>query len=124
MSDIPNLQFVDARKSDSGKTTIWTIKNLNGSPLGTISWKGQWRKYCFFPAPDTVFDLNCLKEIIDFLKEQTDGHRKAVIKKHGYLKDEEPGPCRKPCATRQEYEIGRCTLSAGHVGGCHDANAF
>lgn len=73
---LPFLQFVEDRKSDSGKTTIWIIKNLNGSPLGTISWKGQWRKYCFFPGANTVFDVNCLKEILDFLEEQTTLHRR------------------------------------------------
>jgi hypothetical protein len=86
--ELPFLQFVDERKSESGKTIIWTVKNLNGSPLGLISWKGQWRKYAFFPAPDTVFDLNCLNEICVFLKEQTEAHRKSVIKTHEFLKDE------------------------------------
>lgn len=32
--------------------------------------------------------------------------------------------CGKICATRAEYIEGRCTLEAGHVGRCHDANAF
>jgi hypothetical protein len=36
----------------------------------------------------------------------------------------DPPRCGKICATRQEYEEGRCTLEEGHAGSCHDANAF
>ncbi len=39
-----------------------------------------------------------------------------------YLKNEvAPTPCGGVCATRNEYEQGRCTLDAGHAGSCYQA---
>lgn len=56
------LKFVD-NPSESGKTVISQVNNLNGEPLGVISWYGPWRRYCFFPRNDCIFDYACLTEI-------------------------------------------------------------
>jgi hypothetical protein len=50
------------------KTDIYLVKNnLNNSVLGKISWYISFRKYCFFPSFNTVFDSNCLEDIINFM---------------------------------------------------------
>lgn len=49
------------------KTPIYHIETLNGIPLGEIKWYGAWRKFCFFPYEETVWDMKCLTDIIKFL---------------------------------------------------------
>ena len=40
--------------------------------LGVIRWKNEWRKYCFFPRFDTIYDSKCLLEIVEFIKKLMD----------------------------------------------------
>lgn len=39
--------------------------------LGEIKWFGRWRKYCFFPAPDMVFEQDCLRDVSLFMEQRT-----------------------------------------------------
>lgn len=48
------------------KTPIYEIINGN-IKIGEVKWYGAWRKYCFFPTSDTVWDGKCLNELNDFL---------------------------------------------------------
>lgn len=65
-----------AGRTASGKTEIWTLGNTdNGSHLGHVRWHGPWRKYCFFPAPDCIFEEDCLHDIAHFIEQQTRSHR-------------------------------------------------
>lgn len=51
-----------------GKTKRYHVTSLsNGTGLGFIAWYNSWRKYCFFPTEETVFDSGCLKEITGFM---------------------------------------------------------
>lgn len=59
------------------KTTIWIVRSLGNVDLGSIHWHGAWRKYCFFPKPETVFEQDCLRDIADFCQEQSKLHREA-----------------------------------------------
>jgi hypothetical protein len=43
--------------------------------LGEIRWYGAWRKYCFYPGAEVLFDEKCLREIADFCEARTRGHR-------------------------------------------------
>lgn len=65
------LEFKHNGKSVSEKTDIWIVVG-NGHELGRIGFFGRWRKYCFFPSVNTLFDNKCLNEISDFCKKQTD----------------------------------------------------
>jgi hypothetical protein len=60
-----------------GKVTkVWLV--LTCSPiteLGEVRWFGRWRKYGFFPAPDTVFEQDCLREIAFFCETATRFHK-------------------------------------------------
>lgn len=51
------------------KTPIYNLfsKYNPGVKLGEIKWFGAWRKYCFYPESDTIFDNKCLNYIIEFL---------------------------------------------------------
>ena len=59
------------------KTKAWELRSKSdGSVLGTVNWFTSWRKYAFFPtlASDTVFDADCLQDIVDFCRQQTKEH--------------------------------------------------
>lgn len=68
------LTFKHKEFSKSGKTQIFDVfsgpESNEAYLLGQVKWYGPWRKYCFFPNGATIFDKNCLTEIINFIEEQ------------------------------------------------------
>jgi len=54
----------------TGKTDIWDIlSKSSGFILGKISWYGAWRQYCFFPSPNSVFNVTCMDDIKKMINE-------------------------------------------------------
>jgi len=55
----------------SGLTGIWHVCSAgevaNANMLGVIKWHGPWRKYCFYPEANCLFDKSCLEEVAAFL---------------------------------------------------------
>ena len=43
--------------------------------LGEIKWFGAWRKFCFYPSSDTVWDNKCLQELVNFLNDYNKEYR-------------------------------------------------
>jgi hypothetical protein len=75
-------KFQASGPSKSGKTLLWTVvtyasKDGDGSftELGIVKWYGAWRKYAFFPAPQTLYEHDCLRQIADFCERETKAHR-------------------------------------------------
>ncbi len=66
----PN-RFIEYDKvGDTGKTEIWNVLSRSTEfILGQIKWYPQWRQYCFFPSPNSVFNTGCLDHINGFIKE-------------------------------------------------------
>lgn len=59
------------------KTEVYEVLSRNYSfTLGFIKWFGRWRKYCFFPDEDTVFDNKCMDEISRFCIELNEDYKK------------------------------------------------
>ena len=56
------------------KTTVWAVFNA-GVPLGEIRWYAPWRRYALAPIAGTVWDMDCLKEVTEFLGEVNARHR-------------------------------------------------
>lgn len=53
-----------------GKTKVWRVASKESDAfLGTVKWHGPWRKYCFFPNEETLFEEDCLDDISKFLKD-------------------------------------------------------
>jgi hypothetical protein len=51
------------------KTKTFNITAKEGSDhLGVVKWFASWRKYAFFPAPNTLYEPECLSDIAEFLK--------------------------------------------------------
>lgn len=65
------LQFRDVSEYYEIKTKRIEIESLSGPQLGVIKWYSPWRKYCFFPFDSTIFDISCMDEIQDKIKELT-----------------------------------------------------
>lgn len=63
------IKFNYAGLSPTGKTKVWEVTTLVGNTLGFIKWYGPWRKYSFFPAANTVFENDCMQDIINFNKQ-------------------------------------------------------
>ncbi len=60
----------DKVPNEGAKTSIHNIFNKeHGSFLGQIKWNTGWRKYCFFPAANCVFETDCLADICKFLNK-------------------------------------------------------
>lgn len=62
--------------SASGITEICEVrsKSRHGLVLGEIKWKASWRKYAFYPAPDTLFDPGCMYFIARHVAGMTKRH--------------------------------------------------
>ena len=58
------------------KTHIWSVQTIeSGLEIGIIKWRPSWRKYSFFPDNETVFEEDCLRDIADFISEETRKHK-------------------------------------------------
>jgi len=53
---------------DTGKTQVYNVISVTqGSILGRLLWWGSWRQYVFEPAPYTVWNKDCLRELAEYL---------------------------------------------------------
>lgn len=59
------------------KTDTWEVWSLDEAMhLGQIRWLSPWRKYCFFPASETIWEEDCLRFVAEFIESETEKHRK------------------------------------------------
>jgi hypothetical protein len=59
----------------SRKTSVWEVVTQDGGVvIGHVSWWGAWRKYSFFPAPNTLYEPTCLRDIARFCDDETRKH--------------------------------------------------
>ncbi len=63
------------------KTSIYHINSFRSQDeIGQIKWYGAWKKYCFFPNGDTVWDEKCLCSVYDWLLEVNTPIEKRITK--------------------------------------------
>lgn len=61
------LEFsIIERKGKTDIIGVWSRKS--GEILGEIKWFGRWRQYSFFPRPETIFNVECLNNILKYIK--------------------------------------------------------
>lgn len=81
------IEFFFAGVTKSGATQIWNVLNKRtGENCGQIKWHGGFRKYCFFPTNNFLFDSDCLRMISEKMEDMNAMRREArrrekVIKK-------------------------------------------
>lgn len=61
------IQQINTDPSRKTKTFI-VINTRSDFTIGTIRWYCPWKRYVFLPKSDTVWDIGCMQEIIDFIK--------------------------------------------------------
>lgn len=50
------------------KTFVYHVQSKDPvHKLGEIRWWGRWRRYAFFPSPNTLYEHVCLRDIADFI---------------------------------------------------------
>jgi len=64
------IRFDLQPKKADAKTQVYNVANKeNGSYIGQVKWNSGWRKYCFFPQPNCLFESDCLSDIVKFLNK-------------------------------------------------------
>lgn len=71
------LQVTECPRDDKKITRRWEVYNRQRNIyLGDIAWWPSWRRYTFQPAPQTLFDANCLGEIAMFIDERMEERKR------------------------------------------------
>lgn len=70
------IEFLMRPRHNDRKTNSWVVVPKEGAgvpstPLGEIKFFGRWHKFAFFPAPGSVFEEVCLRDIATFCEERT-----------------------------------------------------
>lgn len=69
ITDYKYIYFI--KVEDKRKTSVWHCRSRGSDNLlGIVKWYGRWRQYCFFPEPDTVFNVGCNEDINDFIRHE------------------------------------------------------
>ena len=64
------IRFDLQPNKEGAKTQIYNVMNKEyGSYLGQVKWYAAWRRYCFFPQANCVFETDCLSDITKFLSK-------------------------------------------------------
>jgi len=80
------IEFVPT--APNPKTKRWAVRSKDqGAQIGTVGWHGPWRKYCFMPLGNTVFEQVCLREVADFCEAETKRHREQKLREDINLVD-------------------------------------
>jgi len=83
VSDYKYILFVLIQKNGAKKITKTWEAHSSGIVLGTVKWWAHWRRYCFFPKPEMLFDANCLWDIADFCSRMTTEQKEDQAKRRG-----------------------------------------
>lgn len=71
------IEFILSYKGE--KTSVWFVSNAETKEkIGYVKWYGPWRKYCYFPIDQTVYEQDCLRDIANFIENATKEHRQKV----------------------------------------------
>lgn len=64
-------KYLEFRVLETKPKTIvcGVFSKTQGIKLGIIKWYGPWRQYAFFPEKDTLWNFQCLKDIVAFVGE-------------------------------------------------------
>lgn len=61
---------------DTGKTQLYEVVSAHrGTVLGRISWYGPWRQYIFEPELDTIWNKECLQDLVGELDRLMEARR-------------------------------------------------
>jgi len=65
MSKYLEFQFLERKPKTK---VIGVYSKRSGDRLGIIKWYGAWRQYAFFPSGNTLYNVECLNDIIIYIR--------------------------------------------------------
>lgn len=65
-----HVRFVEHSKV-TARTRLWWAWGKGDLALGCVKWYSPWRRYCFYPENNLLFDASCLWDIADFISSKT-----------------------------------------------------
>lgn len=72
-------------ESDSGKTAVMKIRGKS-EWLGEIKWFSRWRQYAFFPYEGTIWNRECMADVMIVIDYLTQERRQQSTKGNGQSK--------------------------------------
>lgn len=69
------LEFRETPSPSGATKIIDVIAKQSGIQLGVIKWHAPWRKYCYFPNDATLYDANCMSDIVEKIKLEMKARR-------------------------------------------------
>ena len=64
------LVLIKEDRPENKKTDTIIVSNIHHNlTIGYIKWYSKWRQYCFFPYGDTIWNIDCLEEINNLIKD-------------------------------------------------------
>lgn len=76
------IDFKLQPKNPERKTNLWVVYTKDGRmDLGHVEWFSRWRCYVFFPSMDTVFERDCLRDIANFIEQQTKDYKETISRR-------------------------------------------
>jgi hypothetical protein len=74
MSEYLNFEEDDHYEGKTKRIVVVSKRHLD--ILGEIKWYGAWRQYTFWPAEKTIWNTQCMDDIILYIKKLMDERRK------------------------------------------------
>lgn len=75
-----NLDFYRTKKPKTNRYEV-VEKHDTRNKMGRILWFARWQKYVFMPNNNTIYDEICMREISQFIEEETVTHKAATKNK-------------------------------------------
>jgi len=70
------IEFKHYPPKPNRKTATWMVINKDTrAVIGCIGWDCGWRKYVFNPYHSTMYEEDCLRDIANFVENETKQHR-------------------------------------------------
>ena len=66
-------KYIEIKREEIKKriTPIYHVVNKSGQyDIAQIKWYARWQRYCLFPESDTIWSVECLIDIVDFMRQR------------------------------------------------------
>jgi hypothetical protein len=71
------LNFEEDDHYDGKTKRIIVVSKRHLNILGAIKWYGAWRQYTFYPESDTIWNKQCLNDILDYINNLMQERKKS-----------------------------------------------
>ena len=82
------IKFIEIEKKPKTKVYAVVTTYDESTTIGHIAWFSRWRKYAFYPKQDTVWEVQCLSDIINFINNLMLKRNQRLINEKAFPKKE------------------------------------